>query len=167
MDPSPGNMTPSCPVAIAHGIRNARNPITHQPYAAGPAGWMAAALVMNNTIATKIATMSKVVRTRGRIPPAIRSEISVAASFSIVVMSRPPAQQGTPLSRNVVDSSHCDESGRAVGWLGDRESCSAHSGQLGCLRGRALRALRGLRLAGVIEDDVDLGRQGRAPRRAE
>src|SRR6266487_3262054 len=93
MDPSPGNMTPSWPVAIAHGIRNPRNPMIHQPYAAGPAGWMAAALVTNNTIATKIATMSKVVSTRGRMPPAMRSEIS-APCFSTVVMTWPPHPAG-------------------------------------------------------------------------
>src|SRR6266702_2255470 len=93
MDPSPGNMTPSWPVAIAHGIRNPRNPMIHQPYAAGPAGWMAAALVTNNTIATKIATMSKVVSTRGRMPPAMRSEIS-ASCFSTVVMTWPPHPAG-------------------------------------------------------------------------
>src|SRR6185437_2722857 len=37
---------------------------------------MAAELLMNKTIATKIATMSKVVSTLGRIPPATRSEAS-------------------------------------------------------------------------------------------
>src|SRR5215472_11715462 len=85
MDPSPGNITPSCPVAIAHGIRKTRKPMIHQPYAAGPAGWMAAELVMNKTIATKIATMSNVVSTRGRIPPATRSEVSSLDSVSAVM----------------------------------------------------------------------------------
>src|SRR5215469_7214532 len=37
---------------------------------------MAAELVMNKTMATKIATMSNVVRTRGRMPPATRSDRS-------------------------------------------------------------------------------------------
>src|SRR5215472_8041659 len=85
MDPSPGNITPSCPVAIAHGIKNTRKPMIHQPYAAGPAGWMAAELVMNSTMATKIATMSKVVSTLGRIPPASRSELSSLESVCAVM----------------------------------------------------------------------------------
>ena len=75
MDPSPGNMAPSWPVAIAQGTRNTTNPMIHQPNADGPADWMTAALVMNRTIATKIATMSNVVSTLGRMPPATRSEI--------------------------------------------------------------------------------------------
>ena len=87
MDPSPGNITPSCPVAIAHGIRNTTKPMIHQPYAAGPAGWMAAALVMNKTIATKIATMSNVVSTFGKMPPATRSEISESESVLVAVMA--------------------------------------------------------------------------------
>src|SRR6266511_2686629 len=76
MEPSPGNMRPSCPVTIALGIRKARNPRIHQPKAVGPAVWMTAALVMNRTMATKIATMSNELRTLGRMPPAIRSESS-------------------------------------------------------------------------------------------
>src|SRR6516165_6868876 len=85
MDPSPGNIAPSWPVAIAHGIRNTANPMIHQPNADGPADWTTAALVMNKTIATKIATMSNVVSTLGRIPPATRSEISEPASVSVVI----------------------------------------------------------------------------------
>ncbi len=54
----------------------AMHPMIHQPNDAGPADWMTAALVMNSTIATKIATMSKVESTLGRIPPATRSEMS-------------------------------------------------------------------------------------------
>jgi len=61
----------------------------HQPYAAGPAGWMAAALVMNKTIATKIATMSNVVSTFGKMPPATRSEISEPESVLVAVMATP------------------------------------------------------------------------------
>src|SRR5690349_12218254 len=57
----------------------------HQPNADGPADWTTAALVMNRTIATKIATMSNVVSTLGRIPPATRSEISEPASVSVVI----------------------------------------------------------------------------------
>src|SRR5260370_33106864 len=76
MDPSPGNITPSWPVAIAHGMRNTAKPMIHQPNAAGPAAWITEAFVMNNTIATKIATMSKVVSTRGRMLPATRSDSS-------------------------------------------------------------------------------------------
>ena len=41
----------------------------HQPKAAGPALWITAALVMNSTIETKIATMSKVLRTLRQHPP--------------------------------------------------------------------------------------------------
>src|SRR5215471_4417218 len=89
MDPSPGNMAPSWPVAIAHGIRNTTNPMIHHPNADGPADWITAALVMNKTIATKIATMSTMVSTLGRMPPATRSEISAPGSVS-VVMAAPP-----------------------------------------------------------------------------
>src|SRR6266576_2692457 len=89
MDPSPGNIAPSWPVAIAHGIRNTTNPMIHHPNADGPADWITAAFVMNNTIATKIATMSNVVSTLGRMPPATRSEISEPDSVS-VVMAVPP-----------------------------------------------------------------------------
>src|SRR5215470_14442628 len=89
MDPSPGNIAPSWPVAIAHGIRNTTNPMIHQPNADGPADWITAAFVMNKTIATKIATMSNVVSTLGRMPPATRSEISEPDSVP-VVMAAPP-----------------------------------------------------------------------------
>src|SRR6267154_5266353 len=85
MDPSPGNIAPSWPVAIAHGIRNTTNPMIHQPKADGPADWTTAALVMNRTIATKIATMSNVVSTLGRMPPATRSEIRELDSASVVM----------------------------------------------------------------------------------
>jgi hypothetical protein len=61
---------------MALGIRKARKPRIHQPNAVGPADWITAALVMNNTIAAKIATMSNELRTLGRIPPATRSESS-------------------------------------------------------------------------------------------
>src|SRR5215831_9092060 len=90
MDPSPGNITPSWPVAIAHGIRNTTNPMIHQPNADGPADWTTAALVMNKTIATKIATMSNVVSTLGRMPPATRSEISEPEPVSAAVTAPPP-----------------------------------------------------------------------------
>src|ERR1700726_4472668 len=89
MDPSPGNIAPSWPVAIAHGIRNTTNPMIHQPNAEGPADWTTAALVMNSTIATKIATMSNVVSTLGKMPPATRSEISEPESVSADVMAPP------------------------------------------------------------------------------
>src|SRR5215472_2489566 len=95
MDPSPGNIAPSWPVAIAHGIRNTTNPMIHQPNADGPADWITAALVMNSTIATKIATMSNVVSTLGRIPPATRSEISPPESVSVVTAV--PPWQGVAL----------------------------------------------------------------------
>src|SRR6516164_1307709 len=90
MDPSPGNIAPSWPVAIAQGIRNTTKPMIHHPNADGPADWITAALVMNKTIATKIATMSNVVSTLGRMPPATRSEISERDSVS-VVMAVPPS----------------------------------------------------------------------------
>src|SRR5215468_1293492 len=61
----------------------------HHPNADGPADWITAAFVMNNTIATKIATMSNVVSTLGRMPPATRSEISEPDPVS-VVMAAPP-----------------------------------------------------------------------------
>src|SRR5215469_16337361 len=89
MDPSPGNIAPSWPVAIAHGIRNTTNPMIHHPNADGPADWITAAFVMNSTIATKIATMSNVVSTLGRMPPATRSEISEPDPVS-VAMAVPP-----------------------------------------------------------------------------
>src|SRR5215472_14558139 len=89
MDPSPGNIAPSWPVAIAHGIRNTTNPMIHQPNADGPADCTTAALVMNKTIATKIATMSNVVSTLGRMPPATRSEMSEPESVPAAVMASP------------------------------------------------------------------------------
>src|SRR5579871_4361074 len=89
MDPSPGNIAPSWPVAIAHGIRNTTNPMIHQPNADGPADWTTAELVINRTIATKIATMSNVVSTLGRMPPATRSEISEPESVPAAVMASP------------------------------------------------------------------------------
>ena len=46
---------------------------------------MTAALVMNRTIATKIATMSNVVSTLGRMPPATFSEIRAPGSVSVSV----------------------------------------------------------------------------------
>src|SRR5262252_2242060 len=101
MDPSPGNIAPSWPVAIAHGIRNTTNPMIHQPNADGPADWMTAALVMNKTIATKIATMSNVVSTLGRMPPATRSEISVPDAVSVSVsaaMATPPGVGGSTVT---------------------------------------------------------------------
>jgi hypothetical protein len=63
-------------VTIALGMRKARKPRIHQPNAVGPADWITAALVMNSTMAAKIATMSNELRTFGRIPPATRSESS-------------------------------------------------------------------------------------------
>src|SRR5689334_6130484 len=96
MDPSPGNIAPSWPVAIAHGIRNTTNPMIHHPNADGPADWITAAFVMNNTIATKIATMSNVVSTLGRMPPATRSEISEPDSVSVVMAVPPPAFVNCP-----------------------------------------------------------------------
>ena len=73
-------------MTIAPGIRNATNPMIHQPNAAGPALWMTAALVMNNTTDTKIATMSNVLRTLGSMPPATRSDRN-SPPCSGVVMS--------------------------------------------------------------------------------
>jgi hypothetical protein len=58
----------------------------HQPNDAGPAPCMTAEFVMNSTMATKIATMSNVVSTLGRIPPATRSEIR-SSLWSAVVMA--------------------------------------------------------------------------------
>ena len=77
-------------MAIAHGMRNTTNPMIHQPNADGPADWTTAELVMNKTIATNIATMSNVVSTLGRMPPATRSEVSEPESVSAAVMAVPP-----------------------------------------------------------------------------
>jgi len=93
-------MAPSWPVAMAQGTRNTTNPMIHQPNAAGPADWMTAALVMNRTIATKIATMSNVVSTLGRMPPATFSEIRAPESVLLSVsaaMATPPAIGGSTL----------------------------------------------------------------------
>src|SRR6266536_1491283 len=89
-------MTPSCPVTIALGIRKARKPRIHQPKAVGPALWITAALVMNRTMAAKIATMSNELRTFGRIPPATRSESSspLAAGSTAAMVVPPPARGG-------------------------------------------------------------------------
>src|SRR6266487_3579970 len=84
-------MTPSCPVTIALGIRKARKPRIHQPKAVGPALWITAALVMNRTMAAKIATMSNELRTFGRMPPATRSESSSPdAAGSTTAIASPP-----------------------------------------------------------------------------
>src|SRR5260370_19861226 len=99
MDPSPGNMAPSWPVAMAHGTRNTTNPMIHQPNADGPAPWITAALVMNSTMATKIATMSNVVSTRGSMPPATRSEISEPESESVVMATLLGSRWGPDLGR--------------------------------------------------------------------
>jgi hypothetical protein len=64
-------------------------PMIHQPNADGPADWTTAELVMNKTIATKIATMSNVVSTFGRIPPATFSEISEPDPVSAVMVTPP------------------------------------------------------------------------------
>src|SRR6266487_3649438 len=89
-------MTPSCPVTIALGIRKARKPRIHQPKAVGPALWITAALVMNSTMAAKIATMSKELRTFGRIPPATRSESNslLWAGSTAAMVVPPPARAG-------------------------------------------------------------------------
>src|SRR6266508_2252723 len=91
-------MRPSCPVTMAPGIRNARKPRIHQPKAVGPALWITAALVMNSTMATKIATILNELRTLGRIPPATRSESSspLAAGSTAAIFVPPPAQAGFP-----------------------------------------------------------------------
>src|SRR5580700_8295296 len=117
MDPSPGNIAPSWPVAIAHGIRNTTNPMIHQPNAEGPADWTTAALVMNRTIATKIATMSNVVRTLGRMPPATRSEISEPESVSAAVMASPQRRRVT-LEIYPLRTSRARRAGRTTGLLG-------------------------------------------------
>src|ERR671929_2133487 len=74
-DPSCGNMSPSCAVISAPGIRKARKPRIQYVKAAGPARWIAEAFTMNRTIATKMIVMSMELRTRGSMPGAMRSEI--------------------------------------------------------------------------------------------
>jgi len=112
MEPSPGNIAPSWPVAIAHGIRNTTNPMIHQPNAEGPADCTTAALVMNRTIATKIATMSNVVSTLGRMPPATRSEISEPESVPAAVMASPQRRRVT-LEIYPLGTSRARRAGRA------------------------------------------------------
>src|SRR5215469_4467031 len=111
MDPSPGNIAPSWPVAIAHGIRNTTNPMIHHPNAAGPADWITAAFVMNKTIATKIATMSNVVSTLGRMPPATRSEIREPEPVSEVIARASLAL--VPLRSHARRSTHSGYPGHA------------------------------------------------------
>src|ERR671937_564470 len=79
-EPSCGNMSPSCAVTSAPGIRKARKPRIQNVYAAGPARWIADAFTMNRTIATKMIVMSAELRTRGSMPGAMRSEIIVRSS---------------------------------------------------------------------------------------
>src|SRR5438128_6636047 len=79
-EPSCGNMSPSCAVTRAPGIRKARKPRIQNVYADGPARWIADAFTMNRTIATKMIVMSAEFRTRGSIPGAMRSEIIVRSS---------------------------------------------------------------------------------------
>src|ERR671935_259676 len=74
-EPSLGNMSPSCAVTSAPGIRKARKPRIQNVYADGPARWIADAFTMNRTIATKMIVMSAEFRTRGSMPGAMRSEI--------------------------------------------------------------------------------------------
>src|ERR671929_117173 len=74
-EPSWGNMSPSCAVTSAPGIRKATKPRIQNVYAAGPARWIADAFTMNRTIATKMIVMSAEFRTRGSMPGAMRSEI--------------------------------------------------------------------------------------------
>src|ERR671930_37472 len=74
-DPSCGNMSPSCAVTSAPGIRKATKPTIQNVYAEGPARWIAEAFTMNRTIATKMIVMSAEFRTRGSMPGAMRSEI--------------------------------------------------------------------------------------------
>src|SRR3954466_10488238 len=63
--------------------------------AAGPADWIADALTMKSTTATKITTMSKEPRTRGSMPGAMRSE-AITRSFAAVAMPLPPYER-TPI----------------------------------------------------------------------
>src|ERR671930_439933 len=74
-EPSCGNISPSCAVTSAPGIRKATKPRIQNVYAEGPARWIAEAFTMNRTIATKMIVMSAEFRTRGSMPGAIRSEI--------------------------------------------------------------------------------------------
>src|ERR671929_134597 len=74
-EPSCGNISPSCAVTSAPGIRKATKPTIQNVYAEGPARWIAEAFTMNRTIATKMIVMSAEFRTRGSMPGAMRSEI--------------------------------------------------------------------------------------------
>src|SRR6266516_1165711 len=67
-------MSPSCPVTIAPGMRKVRNPRIQYKKAATPAPGITPALLIKRTIATKMAIMSNVFKTLGRMPPAMRSE---------------------------------------------------------------------------------------------
>src|SRR5919109_4660568 len=57
-DPSSGNIRPSCAVTNAPVMRNVRNARIQKMKTDGPANCTPAALLMNNTIATKITTRS-------------------------------------------------------------------------------------------------------------
>src|SRR6516165_332180 len=133
MDPSPGNIAPSWPVAIAHGIRNTTNPMIHQPNADGPADWTTAELVMNKTIATKIATMSNVVSTLGRMPPATRSEISVPESASAAVMATPQRALSRRRSTHLAHPGHV---GRACWYRAETAGRPRHGDRTRSHRGR-------------------------------
>src|SRR5437763_14462442 len=79
-EPPCGNISPSCAVTSAPGIRKARKPRIQYVYAAEPARWIAEAFTMKRTIATKMIVMSAELRTRGNMPGAIRSEIITRSS---------------------------------------------------------------------------------------
>src|SRR5438874_12104956 len=61
-------------------MRKSRKPRIQYVYAAWCACWIADALTMKRTIATKMIVMSNELRTRGSMPGAIRSEIITRSS---------------------------------------------------------------------------------------
>src|SRR5919201_2570604 len=93
MEPSPGNNLPSCPVTMAPGMRKVMNPRIRYVMDTGPLPKNPVVFVIKSTMATKIATMSKVLRTLGRIPPATRSETRPEPSACAVAIAVAPLPQ--------------------------------------------------------------------------
>src|SRR5436853_6835710 len=88
-EPSCGNIRPSCAVTSAPGIRKARKPRIQYVNADWCACWIADALTMNRTTATKMTVMSNEFRTRGSIPGASRSE-TITRSSAWAAKEPPP-----------------------------------------------------------------------------
>ena len=90
-EPSSGNIRPSWAVTNAPVIRNVANATIQKMNTDGPANCRPAALLMNNTIATKITTRSKGPSVLATRTGATFSEIICSSAFSAI---HPPSTHG-------------------------------------------------------------------------